>query len=212
MATRDGPKCGAKRHGTEQTCTLPAGWGTDHVGAGRCRKHFGNAPNVAKAAVREQAETQAREGLARLNVQPVGNPLEALQKLAGQVVAWQETCAKLVNKLTDEQVRYPGSLRGEQLRAEIGMYQDSMRQSASVLTSLAKLDIDERLTTIKERDAQLIVGALGAALAGACLAPELEQRVRMDFASRVREIGRAKAAAEAEDEDGAISGVVVRRP
>ncbi len=191
-------------------CGQPAGWHTDHPGYGRCSWHGGAAPNGVKAAAEEQAYTQAREELAKLDVRPAGNPLEALQKLGGQVVAWQEACARLVNKLTDDQVRYPGSLRGEQIRAEIGMYQDAMRQSASVLTSLAKLDIDERLTAIQERDAALIAGALASALAGACLAPELAQRVRMDFASRMREISRAKAAAEAEDDDGAISGVVVR--
>ena len=147
----------AEQHGP---CGQPAGWHTDHPGYGRCSWHGGAAPNGVKAAAEEQAYTQAREELAKLDVRPVGNPLEALQKLGGQVVAWQEACARLVNKLTDDQVRYPGSLRGEQIRAEIGMYQDALRQSASVLTSLAKLDIDERLTAIQERDAALIVGAL----------------------------------------------------
>jgi hypothetical protein len=35
------------------------GSGTSHQGTGRCRKHFGNAPNVIKAAERERAEAQA---------------------------------------------------------------------------------------------------------------------------------------------------------
>jgi hypothetical protein len=70
MAERNGLKCGAKRT-AQQTCTLPAGWGTDHVGAGRCRKHFGNAPNVARSAAKEQAETEARAVLAQLDVYPV---------------------------------------------------------------------------------------------------------------------------------------------
>jgi hypothetical protein len=35
--------CGAtNRH--DEPCGLPAGWGTDHVGEGRCRFHGGDAP------------------------------------------------------------------------------------------------------------------------------------------------------------------------
>jgi hypothetical protein len=178
MTDRNGPKCGAKRHGTTDTCTLPAGWGTGHVGAGRCRKHLGNSPNVARSAAREQAEAEARAVLAELDVRPVGNPLLALRRLAGQVIAWQEACARLVNKLED--VRYSGQVGGmkpEQLRAEVAMYQDAMRQSASVLSSLAKLDIDARLSTIEQRNAQLILRAMVAAFATARMAPEMQEAV-----------------------------------
>jgi hypothetical protein len=34
--------CGAtKRDGTDDACQLPAGWGTDHTGEGRCKLHGG---------------------------------------------------------------------------------------------------------------------------------------------------------------------------
>lgn len=110
MAERKGPKCGAKRHGTTDTCTLPAGWGTDHVGTGRCRKHFGNAPNVAKAAATEAAYEEARRQLARLNVPPVSDPVLALRKLGGQAQWWNETCAENLNRLRAEELRYPSSV------------------------------------------------------------------------------------------------------
>jgi hypothetical protein len=35
------PKCGAKRHKSKETCKLPAGWGTEHPGTGRCKLHGG---------------------------------------------------------------------------------------------------------------------------------------------------------------------------
>ena len=208
MAARTGPTCGANRRNDAGPCGQPAGWHTDHPGVGRCSWHGGNAPNGRVAAARVAAETEAREMLARMDVEPVGNPLEALHKLGGQVIAWQETCARLVNRLTEEEVRYPGSLRGEQLRAEIGMYQDALRQSASVLATLAKLQIDERLTTIRERDAQMIASAFAAALARAQLGRELDEAVRMDFGARLRAIGADKTVETAED-DGALTGVVV---
>lgn len=37
--------CGrSKRDGSGEDCSLPAGWGTDHVGEGACKLHGGNTP------------------------------------------------------------------------------------------------------------------------------------------------------------------------
>lgn len=47
--------CGAKReNGT--TCRLVAGWGTDHLGEGHCRKHGGNHP-AHKAKLERERDT-----------------------------------------------------------------------------------------------------------------------------------------------------------
>lgn len=40
----DAGKCGRLRNRTGTYCTLDAGWGTDHVGVGACRKHGGSTP------------------------------------------------------------------------------------------------------------------------------------------------------------------------
>lgn len=37
-------RCGVLRNG--RYCRLPAGWGTNHIGQGPCRKHFGNNPHT----------------------------------------------------------------------------------------------------------------------------------------------------------------------
>lgn len=43
--------CGAsKRDGSGDTCSLPAGWGTDHVGEGKCKLHGGSSPRGKEAA------------------------------------------------------------------------------------------------------------------------------------------------------------------
>src|SRR5689334_11708073 len=44
-----GKKCGAKLRGKEtkdsgRTCVKPAGYGTQHLGYGKCKFHGGNAP------------------------------------------------------------------------------------------------------------------------------------------------------------------------
>jgi len=39
------PRCGAsKRNGDGEPCELPAGWGTNHKGEGRCKHHGGASP------------------------------------------------------------------------------------------------------------------------------------------------------------------------
>jgi len=40
--------CGAKSKQTGQPCKQRAGWGTDHVGTGRCKLHGGRSPGAPK--------------------------------------------------------------------------------------------------------------------------------------------------------------------
>lgn len=162
MTKRGGPKCGGKLHGRDGTCTLPAGWGTDHKGYGRCRKHLGNAPTVARAAERERLEAEVRAELARLDVTPVGNPLEELQKLAGRVLAWEKAIGELVNRLSG--IRYESEHGGEQLRAEVALLERAMDRCERVLVAMARLNIDERLVRVTERQAALVADVLKGAL------------------------------------------------
>lgn len=41
--------CGAKHRNRPGTCQLPAGWGTNHVGSGRCKHHGGLTPRGAES-------------------------------------------------------------------------------------------------------------------------------------------------------------------
>src|SRR5690554_6337356 len=40
--------CGARAKQTGQPCKQKAGWGTDHVGTGRCKLHGGCSPGAPK--------------------------------------------------------------------------------------------------------------------------------------------------------------------
>src|SRR5690242_5087923 len=114
--------------GERQKCTGRAAGGTRPcgnwpiAGAKVCRKHGGAAPQVKAAAVRRVAEADVQRGLARLDVQPVGDPFEQLSALAGQVVAWKDALAAKVNELTT--LRYEAMGAGtEQLRAEVALFE-----------------------------------------------------------------------------------------
>jgi hypothetical protein len=180
---RGGPKCGAKLHGREGACSLPAGWGTGHKGFGRCRKHLGNSPNVARAAEVERVEQEARAELARLDVTPVDNPLEELQKLAGRVLAWEKAIGKMVNRLSG--IRYESEHGGEQLRAEVALLERAMDRCERVLVAMSRLDIAERLARLTEKQAALVVDVLKGALDDLGI-DRSEAEVRKVMARRLR--------------------------
>lgn len=61
---RDKPKCGGKlRGGREGTCTRPAGWGTKHVGTGKCKLHGGSTGSHQVAAQRAAAKEHVADEL-----------------------------------------------------------------------------------------------------------------------------------------------------
>ena len=185
MATTDKPKCGGKLHGRDGTCTLPAGWGTSHKGIGRCRKHFGNAPNVIKAAENERVEQQARRALEGItDFEAVTDPVERLQLLAGRAEKFMEILGDRVAEL--ESMRYQTEMGGEQLRAEIAVYERAMINAGRLLVDLAKLNLDERAQRISEQTARLVNGIILGALADAGLTEEMREAVRPAIARRLR--------------------------
>jgi hypothetical protein len=151
-----------------------------------CFHHGGNSPQAkAKAFVRVEEERAMTE-LARLNVTPVANALEELQRHAGIVLAFRDRVAIAVNKLTDDTLRYEGKLHGEQLRGELGLWERALDRCTVTLTGLARAQVDERLARISQQKADMMAEALSLALADAGLAPEVAADVRKGFARRLR--------------------------
>lgn len=152
-----------------------------------CRKHGGAAPQSKAAAARRQLEVEARQVLAELDVVAVGDPLEALLKLAGQVLAWQQATAALVNGLEDG-IRYRGANGAEQLRAEVALYERAMDRAVNVLSAIARLNIDERLVAVTERQADALVGAINAAMEAAGIHGEQAEQARRAAARHLRSV------------------------
>lgn len=75
----DSRLCGGTKRGGAGTCTRPAGWGTGHVGTGRCKLHGGN--NVVKhgrySGIRREA---LRDLIEQHEADP--DPLNILPELA----------------------------------------------------------------------------------------------------------------------------------
>jgi len=147
VTKRKGPFCGAKLHQRQGTCTQPAGWGTDHVGAGACKLHGGCMPNHQAGALRVLAEGQARAELARLGVEatPVLNPLEQLARLAGEAEQWKDILRAQVAAL-ESLTTGDGRMHGEALALE-----RALAQCGAFCIAMARLNIDDRIVKVNQR-------------------------------------------------------------
>lgn len=131
-----------------------------------CGIHGGRASHAKAAGLRrvaeEKLERQMTNTLARMDVAAVDNPLASLSQLAGQVVAWQQALADKVNGLTD--IRYQDAKGTEQLRAEVALYERAMDRCNTVLGTISRLNIDERMAVISEKQAERVIAAIDAVL------------------------------------------------
>ena len=149
-------RCTATAKRTGEQCRLLA-----VLGATVCRSHGGAAPQVRAAAAVRLAEEQGRAVLARLNLPPVDDPLTELAKIAAEAVAWKDAMAGKVSELTE--LRYKAGEGGEQLRAEVALWERALDRCERFLTAMARLNIDERLAAISEAQAAAVLGGIAVA-------------------------------------------------
>lgn len=131
-----------------------------------CYRHGGATKAARKAGERrvteQEVERRARQLLASKGASPVENPLRALSQAAGEVLAFKDALGDMVNNL--EEIRYKGGA-GEQIRAEVVLYERALDRAGTFLANIARLNIDERLAAIDEKQAEAVVRAIEAALA-----------------------------------------------
>lgn len=174
--------CGAEtRSEDKHPCRLPP-----INGSKRCRFHGGASPSVKAKAERARVEGELRELATTLAAPPVDNPLEALSTLAGEVAAWKNFLAGKLAELNT--LRYSGE-HAEQIRGEVVLYERALDRTVSVLTAIARLNIDERLAAIGEVQAAMLEGALEAALTALGVSVEDKTRAWNAAAAHLRLAG-----------------------
>jgi hypothetical protein len=182
--------------------------GTNKESGERCRKGHGPGGKVCEvhggATGQNRAASEGRVVEAELvNLatdlvgKPVGNPLTELSKLAGRARAWMELLEARVQALLDDEpeygeeadgkkergIRYRGGA-GEQTRAEVQLYERAMAQLGTLLTAIARLNIDARLAAITERQAEAVIAALEAGLTAAGVSEPGQRTAAKAAASR----------------------------
>lgn len=180
-----GKHCGARKRQGEGTCTRPAGWGTEHVGYGTCKLHGGNMRNHRVSAELAIVEDKANVLFGELvEVKPVDNPLDVYAGFAGRVVAWMDVLDQLVRRLSSPTVF--SMMTGDQVRGEVELFERAMDRCNTVLSTYAKLNIDERLSRITVEQQQMVVEAIEAALAAANVTGALALEAKRAAARRLR--------------------------
>jgi hypothetical protein len=127
-----------------------------------CHAHGGRAAQVKAKARENVIDARIERLLYRHQAEPCGDPLEALQRLAGRALALEQAIGKMVNDL--ESIRYEDAKGAEQLRSEVAVLERAMDRCGHLLVDIAKLNIDERLVRVTEKQAAMAEKALLATL------------------------------------------------
>lgn len=138
-----------------------------------CRSHGGAAPQVKAAIAREKAEEGVRKTAAMImrEATPVGDPLAALQQLAGEMTAWKDALGEQVDIL---KLGYSSEMGTEQIRAAVQLYEKALDRLGTTLANIGRLNIDARLIAIEEGKKEMILRAIQAALTAAGVTGEAQ--------------------------------------
>ncbi len=140
-----------------------------------CRMHGGKSGEELRAAGAAEKEAQETRKFIDLRVDAVTDPVDELAKLAGVVKNFAEKLTGRIEELSDLTLKTESG--SEQVRAVVGLWERMVRQSEALLTSLARLGLEDRAVRLEEQRQELVVRVIHAAL-GAMLervVPELRE-------------------------------------
>jgi len=149
----------------------------------RCKVHGGATPQAALKAAQIRIERDVLAAVEKLGIEPVANPLLALQTMAGRVTAWVDVCQQYLSVVSG--MGYSTDA-GEQVRAEILVWERALDRAVHTLATLAKLNIDARLAAIEERQAEIVESAFAAAMGSLELDLERRADAEREFAKQLR--------------------------
>jgi hypothetical protein len=128
-------------------------------GLNRCSDHGANDPAVRQMGKRVMDERIERYEMTRLankyGIDPVENPLLALQGLATEILLFKEFAREQVARIEVTDLTYTDRALVEQVRACVQLYERAMDRAGRVLADMARINIDERLAQITERQAEV---------------------------------------------------------
>lgn len=146
----------------EQRCTATTRKGTRCPkfrvkGAVVCLAHGAMAPQVRDASATRVADAEARELAARVDVNPAefgGNPFAALRDLLRRDQIELERFARLVGRLSDDELVYTTRSGAEQIRAALLAYRDERDALGRRLDLMLRAGVAQRMMEVREAQYQ----------------------------------------------------------
>lgn len=170
------PPCGGKLLKRDGTCTQPAGWGTPHLGTGRCKLHGGSSPtHVASAVAAKIRQDAATYGLPR-DITPAAALLEEVRYAAGHVAWLRARVAELepdaltwglAERAERAATEFPGTDTTERaaLNTWLEAYHRERRYLLDVSKAALSAGVEERLVQLAEAQGLAVVTVLARVFA-----------------------------------------------
>lgn len=168
-------QCGAKTR-SGASCTQIAGWGTDHVGFGNCRFHFGATPNGRTHAIREQATAEA----ARLGFAIETDPHEALAAVVNILVGSTNYLQAKVAELDQDE-----GLDGDRLHPTVRALHLVLEQLQRAAKAAADAGVAQRAIELDEAVVHRLGDALLQAMQDVDLSALQELQLRESLSRRL---------------------------
>lgn len=147
--------------------------------------------HIERASVEEIALVRGKDvAFDKIQGNVIVNPLEELANLVSEVILYKDYCAEQVAKLRGDH-RYEGR-SGEQLRAEVALYERSLDRAGKLLIEWSRLNIDERLMRIEEAKAMTIIEVIRRALTSAELSEEQRKIAEETAIKELKALQRGK--------------------
>jgi hypothetical protein len=170
------------------TCRRESGWGTDHVGFGRCKLHGGCTPNGKAQGARLMALAELGPMGGEVDVNPLDALLYTVRRGSGLAALYR--------------------LQAEAIAADGGdaaMYADLEAKALGDLARWAKMAIDagvaERMVRIAENTGERLASALEEALEGVELSGDQRRVIVQRFAGSLARLEREQPAIPAKASD-----------
>lgn len=157
-------------------CSKQAGWGTDHLGYGRCKLHGGSLPNHRENAKRLIAKEGVRAFALPLNIDPKDALLEELHRTAGIIAFYEYQINELAPKGTiadtltgpvgTEGPTESGAIQTPKTEAHIWirLHQEEREHYVKIAKVCIDAGIAEREVRIAEAQAAMIAQGIRALL------------------------------------------------
>ena len=182
----DGPTCGARLKGEKgaagETCKRPAGWGTDHPGAGQCSMHGGKTPIGNRNAARPMLALLVGH---KIDVSPMEALLMCVRITAAEATFFSAKIAameekEVITRPRAEQLDRDGMVHDLRAQRQLNIWIRERRRALLDLARFSKMALDagveERMVRVAENIGEQLATFVKGLLTDLHLSEEQEER------------------------------------